>query len=813
MNKKQVTVLEAARLYLDIGIEPVVVQPHKKSPVANWKTATPITADNVTSRFGGDVNIGIMLGRRSDGLVDVDLDCPEAILLASFFLPPTGRKFGRSSTPAAHWLYRSDLYETEDVADIKFKYPKTKEVLVEIRIGAIGTDGGDLAAMTVAPPSVYADGEQSVWSEQGDIPTIEGGELKLAVTKLAIGSLLLRFYANNRGRHDFWLVVDGYLARNDWSSEDRRHLIEAVATVAGDDEIKDRLLIVKNTDKKLLSGGRIYGLTTMRKELGEDIADRIDEWVFIKPLEKTRTENRVEVRLDIGMTDVQAGAIEDALVAAEAPIYLQGNTMVRVVVKGADASLGRKTLVAQMIPCDVPWLLRETSKVVYCTKRRRKDWYPVELPQSLMTSVLSSASHKFRELKGIVETPIMRADGSLLVEPGYDHVTGLLLVNPPPMPTISDAPTRRDAEAALFILDSLLDEFPFVDAASRSVALSALMTPVVRTAMATAPMHVIDAPTPGSGKSYLLDTVAAISTGKLMPTSPVSRNDEENNKHWGGTVLSGQSLVSLDNINGILRGDFLCQVLTQTTVEIRRLGSTGNTTAANCASWFANGNNIEIEGDLIRRSIRCSLDADVENPENRRFVGDPVQTVLGDRGKYVAAVFTVIRAFIMSDDKPDVAPFVGFREWSQTVRSALIWMGRSDPISTQEALKTEDPAFAAWDDVVEAWCEGLSTGAVKDEPMTVKHLAESNFDPFDHAMRSAIRARDMESMNLVRVGIFLKRYLDRIRNGVKLTSRFVKGQQKWQLVGWQEFVKDRKGGEPTAPTSTSRVNGGIRPSF
>jgi hypothetical protein len=39
----------------------------------------------------------VILGPPSSGLTDIDLDCPEAIGLASYFLPRTGAVFGRAS--------------------------------------------------------------------------------------------------------------------------------------------------------------------------------------------------------------------------------------------------------------------------------------------------------------------------------------------------------------------------------------------------------------------------------------------------------------------------------------------------------------------------------------------------------------------------------------------------------------------------------------------------------------------------------------------------------------------------------------------
>ena len=48
---------------------------------------------------GAEQNIGVLLGDPSGHTVDVDLDCPEALALAGWFLPPTGCKFGRLTRP------------------------------------------------------------------------------------------------------------------------------------------------------------------------------------------------------------------------------------------------------------------------------------------------------------------------------------------------------------------------------------------------------------------------------------------------------------------------------------------------------------------------------------------------------------------------------------------------------------------------------------------------------------------------------------------------------------------------------------------
>ena len=101
---------------------------------------------------------------------------------------------------------------------------------------------------------------------------------------------------------------------------------------------------------------------------------------------------------------------------------------------------------------------------------------------------------KFPSVAGIITTQTMRPDGTIMDQSGYDPTTRLLLLNPPQTKPIPVEPSKDEARAALESLESLLAEFPFVDDVANSVALSTLITPVVRGAFSVAPMHIADAP-------------------------------------------------------------------------------------------------------------------------------------------------------------------------------------------------------------------------------------------------------------------------------------------------------------------------------
>jgi putative DNA primase/helicase len=182
----------------------------------------------------------------------------------------------------------------------------------------------------------------------------------------------------------------------------------------------------------------------------------------------------------------------------------------------------------------------------------------------------------FPPLLGVISTPTLRPDGSLLDRPGYDPATGLVLFEPPPMPPIPAEPSKDDALLALKVIDALLAEFPYSDdkAASRSVALSMLMTPVLRAAIGPAvPLHIAKAPAGGTGKSYLADISSGIAVGEPCPVIAVAPNAEETEKRLIGAALTGQAIIAIDNCNGELRSPFLCQAVERPLLQVRALGS------------------------------------------------------------------------------------------------------------------------------------------------------------------------------------------------------------------------------------------------
>ena len=127
------------------------------------------------------------------------------------------------------------------------------------------------------------------------------------------------------------------------------------------------------------------------------------------------------------------------------------------------------------------------------------------------------------------------------------------------------------------------------------------------------------ADTPGTGKSYLVDLIAMIATGRLCPVITASKSAEETEKRIGSVLLSGTPIVSLDNCTHDLGGELLCQLTERPVVKIRILGRSEMPDCECRTAVFATGNNITFKGDMVRRGLVCNLEALTERPELREF--------------------------------------------------------------------------------------------------------------------------------------------------------------------------------------------------
>lgn len=428
-------------------------------------------------------------------------------------------------------------------------------------------------------------------------------------------------------------------------------------------------------------------------------------------------DDRPLISIKAGFLDKLATEAEDVLLASGLPVFQRGSALVRPVAFEVPASRGRTTVSAGLSEMTPAGMIDTYSQIARWERydKRAEEWLPADPPPLVAAVHLSRIGFwKLPPVAGIITTPTLRPDGTVLLEPGYDRATRLYYVPDPTlkMPTLIAKPSRTDAEAALELLLSLLTGFPFVTDVSKAVALSMLITPVVRGALSVAPLHAAKAITAGTGKSYLVDLASAIATGRACPVAAAATNPEETEKRLVGLLLSAFPIVSLDNVNGELGGDVLCQAVERPLIRVRPLGASKIIEIESRCCIFATGNGLRISGDMVRRSLLAVLDAEMERPELRTFSFDPVSTVLADRGTYVAACMTIVRAYTAAGSPRRQAALASFEDWSDLVRSTLIWLGQADPCRSMEEAREDDPELTDIREMIAGWRRAFGTLSV-----------------------------------------------------------------------------------------------------
>jgi hypothetical protein len=335
---------------------------------------------------------------------------------------------------------------------------------------------------------------------------------------------------------------------------------------------------------------------------------------------------------------------------------------------------------------------------------------PTDPTVSLATSVMNLGHWEFvRPIAGVLDAPSMRPDGSIIQQAGWDEVTGYLYVPGADYPLIPEAPTRDDARRALERLCSIFAPqtagragFPYSTAADAVVPIAALLTLLARPGIeGPVPAFLFDAPTPASGKTLLADLICLIATGQEMPKGTFPDASDELEKMLASYALAGARVVGFDNIDQrvAFRGAPLDKVLTGTLVQLRVLGRSEAPMLLWSAVVLGTGNNVQVLGDTIRRTIRCRLEPDVDRPENREgfAIRDIRRHVREHRAEFVAAGLEMLRAYQVAGC-PRMADktYGSFELWQTTVAGAIAWAGGPDVLGCRCDIDDgDDPELEA----------------------------------------------------------------------------------------------------------------------
>ncbi len=250
---------------------------------------------------------------------------------------------------------------------------------------------------------------------------------------------------------------------------------------------------------------------------------------------------------------------------------------------------------------------------------RNGDMVPAHPPTWLTSAVEARADWPgLRQLHGVTDCPILRADGSIFQSYGHDPSTGMFHMPSARFPDVPERPTREECIGALAAIEDLLFDFLFERPCHRAAFLAGLLTPIARQAFrGPAPLFLIDANIRGAGKGLLCQVIAEIALGRPMAVSSYVHEKEELRKQITSFAIAGDRAVLLDNIDGPFGNGVLDAMLTTTHWRDRILGKSQQVQLPLHTVWYATGNNVEVVGDTARRVVHIRLDVLDENPEDR----------------------------------------------------------------------------------------------------------------------------------------------------------------------------------------------------
>ncbi|MGH6763015.1 MAG: bifunctional DNA primase/polymerase [Phyllobacterium sp.] len=755
---------DAAIFYKSLGWEPLVLPAREKAPKGKWGTAVERSDEDLFFAYGTASNVGIALGERSGGLIDIDNDWPEAALVCNFVfdLYPS---FGRATSQNSHRFVRGTLPKNirfEIPADARELFGADKGTVLELR-------GNKL--QTMVPPSVHPNGELLRWHDDPrHIPKADGAELERYAGGVAFLAVILNRYPRGAGNRDnICLALTGTLIRAGFSDEEIDAWVTHLASLANDEEADKRGKAAASREK-IEADEAAWGLPTLCELLGiEPIEKTLRKWLGLGGGGGADPD---AITVWPGEMHIAVDRAEQALMRESVGIYQRSDSLVRVVrlVDCVDEEgIGRDSGAIIIRPATKPWLREQFARVAKWEKPGRKGaMIRTDPPADAASAYLDRIGEwRLRFLQGITQSPTMRADGTILQEPGYDAASGLLYDSGRiAFPRVADAPAKEEALTALRILSGPFRDFCFADEADRSVALAAVLTALVRTMFPSAPLFAIDAPTAGTGKSLLTETIAIIVTGHKPAMMSQGKTDEENEKRLSSVLMAGDQVIVIDNCDRPIEGDFLCSMLSQEMVQPRILGKSETRRLPTRCLVLATGNNLVLAGDVTRRTLMCRLDAGVERPDQLQFRFDPREEALALRPQLVVAGLTILRAYIAAGHPNRMGTIGSFEAWN-IVREALVWLGCHDPEDTRDRILADDPQKAVLLDVLRLWRQSLG-----DQRVTLTELSslvDRDGDVWKLVEELTANTRQ-PSFNARSVGRFLAKHIDRVVGGFALRA-------------------------------------------
>jgi putative DNA primase/helicase len=291
------------------------------------------------------------------------------------------------------------------------------------------------------------------------------------------------------------------------------------------------------------------------------------------------------------------------------------------------------------------------------------------------------------------------------------------------------------------------------------------------------PIHLIEAATPGTGKSLVVQALLS----PLLGAPPFMRSEPKDDAEWAKVIasamLEGERLFVVDNINQALMSGTLSNAAVSYRFSTRALGYNKNIKGEIKWIWVMTGNNVKASMEVARRIVRTRIIAPAERPwerEQEKFHTPKLMQWVDRNSDLVCwAALTLVQTWIAAGMKGGKANLGSFEHWAEVMSGIL------ECINVKGFLANANESFddiadetATWNDFVKAWWS-QHTNAPHPAKDLYDLLAINAIDLGLHGDNDSARVMSLSKM--------LGTQKDKVFDGFRIMRGKGSDRRKWYL--------------------------------
>ena len=320
-------------------------------------------------------------------------------------------------------------------------------------------------------------------------------------------------------------------------------------------------------------------------------------------------------------------------------------------------------------------LISEGCAIVTYKQDKKTEELKLELqvptPRYIREGIIGYQDYsQLRELRTIYTYPYVY-DNQLVTKSGYNVKSKIY------MPKLEELELvyPDNSEEAVALLRHLLSGFRFRNESDFENAIALALTPIIRPNIpAGVPLFCITAPSHGSGKSFLCQTLWSILQGSAPGVTDLENNQEMEKKLFS-VISDAKPYVIFDNVESHkpLDSGLLASFVTEPRRTARIFHTQKTTTIENFTIACYTGTSTEASMELVDRIAAIRLEAPRDRNAKVYYEFDPiVDEIIPEQGKYLGALMFMVQKWIDAGcPKID-----GSKDGSERVHRQRHWAGQ-----------------------------------------------------------------------------------------------------------------------------------------